>query len=285
MHLSPGLMYELGRYNVHINDLVLPYNGDKEKLKEKWLPNILKTKSDDFWLGFLVNICWMPERYNFDVLVRVLVFDMIKAQFPNKTVHGIGHCRQNSTAIKLLKDKKVFIQRGNDNKRGKQGVTDGAMKMSTPYKFMITMENSRVPGYFTEKLMNGLHAFTIPIYFGDPLVTTRLNNKRFINCAINDTHWKTMQHEMKREWKKDPQKSSEKFLLPKLKEYIGDDLQKCVDRVKEIENNITLYHEILMEPVFYNNTWKHSMWDFDYHGQRIRQILNVSKSYLIHMRR
>ena len=38
------------------------------------------------------------------------------------------------------------------------------------YKFHVTIENSRVPGYFTEKLIDCFVTGTIPIYWGDPKI-------------------------------------------------------------------------------------------------------------------
>jgi hypothetical protein len=50
------------------------------------------------------------------------------------------------------------------------------------YKFTITFENSSHPGYTTEKIMEALIAGTIPIYWGNPLVTRDFNSDCFINC-------------------------------------------------------------------------------------------------------
>lgn len=38
------------------------------------------------------------------------------------------------------------------------------------YKYQIVIENSRIPGYFTEKLIDCFITGTIPIYYGDPLI-------------------------------------------------------------------------------------------------------------------
>ena len=54
------------------------------------------------------------------------------------------------------------------------------------YKFTIAFENSRSNGYTTEKLMQPLQSFSIPIYWGNPLVTRDFNPKAFINCNDYD---------------------------------------------------------------------------------------------------
>ena len=49
------------------------------------------------------------------------------------------------------------------------------------YKFMICMENSQIPNYWTEKIINGYLGNTIPIYWGDPNIETVFNEMSFIN--------------------------------------------------------------------------------------------------------
>jgi hypothetical protein len=49
------------------------------------------------------------------------------------------------------------------------------------FRFTIAFENSSTPGYTTEKLIHALAADTIPIYWGDPLVSKDWNPKRFVN--------------------------------------------------------------------------------------------------------
>ena len=50
------------------------------------------------------------------------------------------------------------------------------------YKFTIAFENSLSNGYTTEKLFNPLESFSVPIYYGNPLVVRDVNPKSFINC-------------------------------------------------------------------------------------------------------
>lgn len=49
------------------------------------------------------------------------------------------------------------------------------------YKFTICFENSSTPGYTSEKIFQAKNAFSVPIYWGNPLVSKELNNKAFIN--------------------------------------------------------------------------------------------------------
>lgn len=50
------------------------------------------------------------------------------------------------------------------------------------YKFTIAFENSCSNGYTTEKLFHPLESFSVPIYYGNPLIVKDINPKSFINC-------------------------------------------------------------------------------------------------------
>jgi hypothetical protein len=65
------------------------------------------------------------------------------------------------------------------------------------YKFVIAIENSRIPGYITEKLLNPIIAGSIPIYLGDPEVGKRINLKRIINIADFDSFEDCIQYVLK----------------------------------------------------------------------------------------
>jgi len=48
------------------------------------------------------------------------------------------------------------------------------------FKFMVTMENSKMDTYITEKICHSLLSQTIPIYWGSPKVTQYFNEDRYI---------------------------------------------------------------------------------------------------------
>ncbi len=54
-------------------------------------------------------------------------------------------------------------------------------------KFAITMENNDKPYYITEKLVNGIRAGVIPIYWGSSRVTEFFNPRRFIHLSQQPT--------------------------------------------------------------------------------------------------
>lgn len=60
---------------------------------------------------------------------------------------------------------------------------EGKLKFIKDYKFTIAFENSFNNGYTTEKLTDPFMASSIPIYWGNPVVTRDFNPKSFINCS------------------------------------------------------------------------------------------------------
>lgn len=63
-------------------------------------------------------------------------------------------------------------------------------EMTTFYrrgKFAITMENNDKPYYVTEKLVNGIRAGVIPVYWGSSRVTEFFNPRRFIHLSQTPT--------------------------------------------------------------------------------------------------
>jgi hypothetical protein len=59
--------------------------------------------------------------------------------------------------------------------------TEEFLNFVRQYKFIISMENSKEDTYITEKIIHGLLADTIPIYWGSNRVCDYFNEKRIIN--------------------------------------------------------------------------------------------------------
>jgi hypothetical protein len=55
---------------------------------------------------------------------------------------------------------------------------------ASQFKFIITMENSQQSAYITEKVLQGLLAENIPIYWGAPRIADYINEKRIL--ILND---------------------------------------------------------------------------------------------------
>ncbi|KAA0444633.1 MAG: hypothetical protein FXV80_03845, partial [Candidatus Thioglobus sp.] len=85
------------------------------------------------------------------------------------------------------------------------------------YKFSIAFENESYPGYTTEKIIFPLLAYSIPIYWGNPLIDKDFNSKAFINC-----------HDY-------------------------DNFDEVIEHIKEVDNDDILYKRYLSEPIFVDN--------------------------------
>jgi hypothetical protein len=59
---------------------------------------------------------------------------------------------------------------------------DNKIKFLHHYKFNIAFENESAPGYTTEKILDPLLAGAIPIYWGNPDVTSDFSPDSFINA-------------------------------------------------------------------------------------------------------
>jgi len=57
-------------------------------------------------------------------------------------------------------------------------------------KFVITMENTRIGHYITEKIINGFKAGVIPIYWGSQHIAEHFNSKRYL--VLEDTSEEAM---------------------------------------------------------------------------------------------
>ena len=86
------------------------------------------------------------------------------------------------------------------------------LEFLSEYKFTIAFENSEHEGYTTEKIVHPKLVDSIPIYWGNPLVSLDWNSSAFINY------------------------------------YDFMDLNKVIDFIKEVDNDDNLYTEILSQP-------------------------------------
>ena len=83
-------------------------------------------------------------------------------------------------------EKKMNILYGGSYKNNIGGIIEGiwdSINLINFYKktkFVITMENTKIEHYITEKLINGFRAGIVPIYWGSPHISKHFNPKRFI---------------------------------------------------------------------------------------------------------
>lgn len=55
-----------------------------------------------------------------------------------------------------------------------------------PYRYSVVIENTRSPGYFTEKLVDALLCETVPIYWGAPDISDHFDTRGMVVCESHD---------------------------------------------------------------------------------------------------
>ena len=74
-----------------------------------------------------------------------------------------------------------FLDKYNDKIKNKSCYhSQELLEVFNQYKFVITFENSKTPGYMTEKIFNAFLAGSIPIYDGPPNIDDYINQSCYI---------------------------------------------------------------------------------------------------------
>jgi len=139
-----------------------------------------------------------------------------KTKFCNFVFSNYGGEARNTLFHELSKYRRVDSGGIVFNNIG--GTVRNKLEFIDQYKFTIAFENSEYEGYTTEKLVHPKLVDSIPIYWGNPLVSLDWNTSAFVNY------------------------------------YDHMDMGKLIDRIKEIDNNDSLYYDILKETHYNNNT-------------------------------
>lgn len=154
--------YGIGFENIHFGDryLKFPICFVPERYEKSWKKMLVKHKS--------VEIETASDRAFCSFVVSNGKADIIRQQFFEK----------------LCKYKKVDSGGKYMNNIGiPEGVPDKLL-FEQQHKFSLCFENSRQPGYMTEKIVEAFAAGTVPIYWGDPLVANMFNEDSFIDVGI-----------------------------------------------------------------------------------------------------
>jgi hypothetical protein len=110
--------------------------------------------------------------YYTDPPVRTTFFDKLSKY---KRVDAPGRSRHNMAPIGGHPDPA--------SSRFAAGYPRQKVEFQRPYKFTIAFENAAWPGYTTEKIYHAMLAETLPIYWGNPLVSRDFNPRSFLNAA------------------------------------------------------------------------------------------------------
>jgi hypothetical protein len=170
---------------------------------KKWKASILFTGESYYAPCMLNNLslytCILGFNPTMDNFVEFPFYIVYLKSFPNMTftptkaisnnytsaVISNGSSNERVSFLDKLENKMTVLYGGfyKNNIGGKiQGnfASDTLLNFYKNSKFVITMENTRIGYYITEKLINGFRAGIIPIYWGSQHISEHFNSKRFI---------------------------------------------------------------------------------------------------------
>lgn len=222
---------------------------EKDKMD---LDALYAAKSDvpvkDQFCAFLVSACHKNE-YRQEAAVRMAFFDVLAEKY-KRCGSFRHHCRGDEKIDPAVKFERQQLAR--------------TATMYQPYKFTINFENSYEEGYITEKIMDGIQARTIPIYFGAPDIEKWINPARFINCNFNP-HAKIS---LKESLAKVPKEEFES-LINDVKNTYRKELEECVEQVKRVDQDPDLYRQMVQAPALLRD----SQWDMPKVGAAMKHII------------
>ena len=143
--------------------------------------------------------------YSQQISFRNQLYDAVNRY---KAVDALGKARSNLARSQV--DRDVY-------EPGVRTYNDLAVAKYKPYKFVICCENSRHPGYVTEKIVSAMLANAIPIYLGAPDIVAHFNPKSFIHVGNYQTY------------------------------------EDAVEEIQRIDHDNTAYEQMLREPWLVNN--------------------------------
>ena len=132
------------------------------------------------------------------------------------------------------------------NKVDCKGTDIESKNCKSKFLFDIEMENTSEKGYTSEKLLVGIMAGAIPIYWGDldyNTANTVFNPKRYIRCEFNRTAVRILDNEVHKLRKRGDQLKLHQWAVEKLNPL----MEPCVDKVRQISMNVELQKKILSE--------------------------------------
>ena len=149
-------------------------------------------------------------------VTQVKNIDVSKKKFCAWVVSNGGGRVRNLFFDKLSEYK--VVDSGGHFRNNVGGSVGNKIEFLSHYKFSICMENSKTQGYISEKLVDCFEAGTIPIYYGDDTVLELLNSKSYIHIKNED------------------------------------EFEEKIELIKKIDNNDTLYQEIIREKIVIDDT-------------------------------
>jgi hypothetical protein len=207
--------------DVFNEDIELSFNiDDADILMESIFTNITYINHKDWKASFLFTgesyyaqcmnnnlsqyTCILGFNPTINNFVEFPFYIVYLKSFPNMTFEPTKTIKNNYTAAVIsngsLNERTAFLEKlesrlpvlyggSYKNNIGKKiegnFSSDNLLNFYKNTKFVITMENTKIGHYITEKLINGFRAGTIPIYWGSQHISKHFNSKRFL--ILEDT--------------------------------------------------------------------------------------------------
>jgi hypothetical protein len=121
----------------------------------------------------------LPEPFVQPTIDAAAVLDSKTGFAATVVSNGTGETRER---VHHLLDAYRPVSSGGRHRNNVGGPVSDKIEFFRRHKFALAFENSSYPGYSTEKLLHALQADTVPIYWGDPLIATDFNSRRFVNA-------------------------------------------------------------------------------------------------------
>ena len=118
--------------------------------------------------------------------------------------------------------------------------TEEFLNFIKQYKFVISMENSILDTYITEKITHGMLASTIPVYWGSPNANQYFNKNRFLQ----------------------------------LKDDSDEEIDRVIQKMLFLSKNDNFYLNIVNQPIFANQTNQMVRTIYDI-GNEIKTMLHL----------
>eukprot|EP00038_Savillea_parva_P011612 m.198795 g.198795 ORF g.198795 m.198795 type:complete len:570 (+) comp20545_c0_seq1:294-2003(+) len=252
-------------------DLIVPANFDADALlKTKTAFCAFRHKACD--KGFYKEATGAPT--------RVALFDALKEHY--KPCSSLGTCRADADA----RSKYNVPAAGEAGARGAKRVAPpGGREFATssvltfePFKFSFAIENSFAEGYWTEKITNGILAKTVPIVAGihaanETLLSKHINMDRIIYCQMPATVYANAPAF---------NPSDSEARIKYVKRECANELKACVDKIRKVDEDDTLYKKMVSTPFLKTNTLdENSLFAFPIYGKYLRESLREHESYLM----
>jgi hypothetical protein len=273
-------LYTMAHRKLHsFRDLLRPpgWATSKELLAEPAAGN--------HFAAFMYSNCGMVSTS----VVRMAFFDLLSDY---KHVHALGKCRGETNKGKH----KAAVWRwagATSQQASEKSFYDGAAETFAKYKFTIAFENTQVPGYVTEKLINPYLGRSVPIYWGAPdLEELGFNPKAFIICKHKTPDFSAYSSKTRKPHlgfecyeKKGAERTTcmanmEAAIAFAKNSIIKSGAQSCLDEVKRLDKDDEAYRAKLAEPLLRGNKLEGTAMDPYSVGRAIREVMEQSVDYV-----